>query len=435
NRFEMERIKEELNQYAEKISTEILGEPKLRGSNFIKFGSNQGSLSVTTKGDKQGWWNDFSGDGGGKSMLSFIQKQLMLSKKEATQYAAKWLGYANSPGEQAIEYTLRKENKSKLKSEKKQAQENTLKIDFAKKLAEQSRSAQGTIVEKYLKDHRGISMSEFPDDVRFHPGVYSKLNGKTYPAMLVIARDRLGKVKAVQATYLDPNTATKIDKSDIKIQKQTFGVMSGAAVTIKGKTGEPVLIAEGAETGLSLSKAMPNVTVKITLSKSNFLNLDTKTVGKNVVFCLDNDGKNIQKDKVISTAATRLNDHKKDVFIMIPTSLKTVKQDYNDILKQSGEESIRRDFNKAIYYEDFFGISKAQSATLNLKQSQISAIINTENRYHTDKTIDRFVSKMTSNNHHQEQAKTHVNIQREPGFKENVPATHTSKLKDFDREI
>ena len=74
--------------------------------------------------------------------------------------------------------------------------------------------------------------------------------GHPCPAMLVIARNKSGQIQAVQATYLDNETAQKIDKSIVKIQKQTFGVLHGAAVSIPGEKGAPTLIAEGTETGL-----------------------------------------------------------------------------------------------------------------------------------------------------------------------------------------
>ncbi len=56
DRYAIERIKEGLNKEAEKIATDILGHPKEKGGNYIKFGSRQGTLTLTIKGEKQGWF-------------------------------------------------------------------------------------------------------------------------------------------------------------------------------------------------------------------------------------------------------------------------------------------------------------------------------------------------------------------------------------------
>lgn len=423
DRYSIAQIKEGLNHEAEKIATDILGAPKLKGSNFIKFGSNQGSLSVTTKGEKQGWWNDFGGEGGGKNMLSFIQKQLGMNRQEAIQYAAKWLGIYPVSHNVVSKNNMIKANKNQKNIDIQLKQEQKAKIEFAKKLAEQSQPITGTIVERYLKEHRAISMEKYPEDIRFHPGIYSKLNGKTYPTMLVIARDSKDKIQAVQATYLDPNTANKMNKSTIKIQKQTFGVMKGSAVTIKGETGAPTLIAEGTETGLSLAQAISGATVKITLSKSNFLNIETKSLSKQVVFCTDNDGKDLKSDKVIASAVKRLVESNKQVSIMVPTALNSAKQDYNDILKIVGVDPIKNDLKNAISSENIYGMGNKDS--LNFNPSQINLLKN--NNQISDKTINQFAKQMVKD-------VSQSNLVS-PQFKQNEPTKTITKFKDIEREI
>lgn len=424
SRYEVQSIKEGLNRDAEKIAVDILGNPKLRGSNFIKFGSNQGSLSVTTKGEKQGWWNDFGGEGGGKNMLSFIQKHLSFTKQEAIQYGAKWLGIYPSSHELNENRTARQTEKDLQKLDKELKQEQKAKIEFAKKLAQQSHTVSGTIVEKYLKEHRAISMKEYPDDIRFHPGIYSKLNGKTYPAMLVIARDKKGEIQAVQATYLDPNTATKIDKSAIRIQKQTFGVMKGAAVTIEGQKGAPTLIVEGTETGLSLAQAALNANVKITLSKSNFVNIEAKSLSEKVILCLDNDGKDLKSDKIITSAIKRLVENNKQVSIMVPKALQDDKQDYNDILKKIGLKPIKTDLKNAISYEHFYGSAIKEISNFSLSSSKVNII---NSRQISDKAINNFAHQMTKN------ASQNNHIQTQ--LQQSEPTKTISKIKDIDREI
>lgn len=378
DRLKMDRIIDGVNKDAEKIAKHLLGSPKVNGGSFLKFGSNQGSLSVTIKGERQGWWNDFSEGKGGRSMLSFVQHQTGLPKQEAIEFCARWVGVGDvglvQPSVKAIKADTNLSNKP---SESTKAEE-AKKVAFAKKLASQSEPAMGTVVERYLKEQRSIVMEKLPADVRYHAGVYSKLNGQTHPAMLVIARDHLGNIKAVQATYLDPVTGKKVDASTITVQKQSFGSLKGSTVTLgNSEKGAPTLIAEGMETGLSLKQALPNTAVKVTLSKSNFLNINPKSVGEKVVLCLDQDGKDLKADKTVFESAKRLSDANKQVALMVPSAASVVKQDYNDVLKQVGEAAIRRDFDSAIPYKSMYPDS--QSVVVNgtsLDRKQVAVLAN-----------------------------------------------------------
>jgi hypothetical protein len=62
------------------------------------------------------------------------------------------------------------------------------------------------------------------------------------------------------------------------------------------------------------------------------LSVDDKFLTKEVVFCLDNDGKKLSSDKLILAAANRLTALKKNVSIMLPKSIHQAKLDYNDVL-------------------------------------------------------------------------------------------------------
>ncbi len=372
DKYTIEKIVENLNSDAEKIATDFLGKPASRSTNYLQFGGNKGSLRVTIQGSKQGLWNDFSGEFShygktGGNMLQFLQVFGGMSKKEALQFGAKRFGLhtedmEDSKNDTTIRWKKQAEQhkKERLKIEKDQQQS---KVNFAKKLANESLSSKGTLVEKYLREHRGIDLETIPSDVRFHPHIYSKLNGNSYPAMLVIARDAKGEIKAVQATYLDPKTANKINKDDIKISKQTFGILAGASVTVDGKNSNKILVAEGTETGLSLAKAAPSATVKIMLGKSNFLHIDTQSSAKNVVLCVDNDGKKISDDRIIFEAGKRLNHLGREVSLIVPTALGNQKQDYNDIIKKLGPDAIKSDLNKPISYSDMYRSNPSGSPT------------------------------------------------------------------------
>lgn len=370
NRHTIDRIKEGLNRSAEKIAIELLGAPKERGSNYLKFGSNQGSLTVTIKGEKQGWFNDFATNQGGRDMLKFLQIHGGMRWQEALKYGANWLGIMPDKDTNPAKRDAYKANSAKDIAQHSFSEYEKKRIKLAEKLAQESLSVKGTLAEKYLKNYRGIDIENMPEDIRFHPGVYSSKNQKSLPALLGIARDKEGKVQSVEAIYLNPKTA---DKADVPLKKQTIGPKKGVAVMLK-QTNDPdavTLIAEGIVTGLSLAKALPNANVSITLGKQMFSNVDPKMLSEKVVFCLDNDGKNLKTDKIILSASNRLIENKKDVSFMVPSGLNMLKQDYNDILKQKGCEAIKKDFQQAILYADFYKKNEGLSIKTTANQIEL----------------------------------------------------------------
>jgi hypothetical protein len=331
----IENMKDRLNQNAAAIAILFQGEPIKNAGNHLKFGSKQGSLSVTIKGDKQGWFNDFSTDVGGRDMLHFIQIYGGMSRQEAIEYAASWLGIL--PDQQ---HRSSKINPPKLQSiPAKSSTEGVIKfseyelkrIEYANKLAQTSIPIKNTLAEKYLQNHRGIDTQKLSEDIRFHPGIYAKPNGKSLPALLSIARNSQGNIQSVEAIFLDNTTA---NKADVSLPKQTIGPKKLAAVFIQRvkNSKAPTLIAEGVVTALSIANALPKANVIAVMGKQLYLSVDDKFLTKEVVFCLDNDGKKLSSDKLILAAANRLTALKKNVSIMLPKSIHQAKLDYNDVL-------------------------------------------------------------------------------------------------------
>lgn len=357
--YDINRIKEGLNQQAEKLAIEIMGQPKVHGGSYLKFGSNKGSLSVTIKGEKAGWWNDFAdSEANGRSMLSFIEKQCGMSKREAIVYAARWLGITPSlstdPHKTMIKKDLKLEKAFSVLSLNETEHQRKMQAR-AKKIAQESISIQGTLAEKYLKEYRGIESIEgiTAHDIRFHPGVYSAINKQKLPALIGIVRNHQNEILAVEATYLDIKTGSKAE--DLMVGKQTFGAKKGGCVLIQaGEPNAPTLLTEGIVTGLSVAKALPNVTVKSVLGIKLFKEIDPQLLSSKVVFALDNDGNNLKTDKLIKEAATRLLEHKKEVSFMVPNNIQTSKYDYNDVLTLKGEGAIQHDFKQAAPYHQFY---------------------------------------------------------------------------------
>src|SRR5262249_29824706 len=151
-----------------------------------------------------------------------------------------------------------------------------------------------------------IHLHSLPKDIRFHPGIYSKINAAIHPALLAIARNRDNQVQAVQAIYLNEITA---NKAEVKVVKQTWGVLAGSSVDLSRdkhkealKKPSPIYLAEGIETALSILQSLEQGQVKATLGKSNFAHSLIPKQTDHVVLCLDNDGANVKSDALINKA-------------------------------------------------------------------------------------------------------------------------------------
>ncbi len=321
-----------LNNNVAKVCKEVLGDPKKKVGNNLYYGRNKGSLAVTISGEHLGKWTDFATNEGG-NLISLIQKQYGLDFREALEVAAKMVNYI--PGE-IHQQPFLKLDRQVIKDELSEQQK--ISIRKAIKLVQESKDIKGTVAEKYLKKARGIEEDIWSKDVRFHDGVYSKLNGGKNPAILFIARDKDDKVQSVQAVYLDKNSGKK---ADVEVQKQTFGTIKGALFNASANEdlNKSAIICEGPEDALSISKSIKCKDVYACFGKGNFNNLSLDKLDKyqRITLALDNDGKRIDEMSDIANIAAKLNDKGKEIILLQP---KNIKQDYNDILKSKGSDEI-----------------------------------------------------------------------------------------------
>ncbi len=353
-RLDAQRISQYLTDQAERVVEQLLGEPKTKLSGQYRYGSKQGSLIVTMNGDKRGLWHDFqTGEGG--HLLDLIAFKKDLDKRQdfraILQEAVKILG--TSPSDISIQDSARISPPKPLQAMTHPlTPEQQRSLRYARRLAKESLPIAGTLAERYLREHRSIVLDKFPDNVRFHPGIYSRRNESIHSALVVVAKDSANQVQAVQAIFLDKNSA---QKADVEVKKQTWGRPSQGSVALqplekmsmsKGVT----YLAEGPETALSVYQALGGGDVRITLGKSNFKNIDSAKTHQNIVLCLDNDGQGVQSDRLIRFAAEQLQEQGKSVWIAQP---KIKGQDYNDVLKQQNADSIKAELQQAIPYVDY----------------------------------------------------------------------------------
>ena len=121
---------------------------------------------------------------------------------------------------------------------------------FALRIWSQSVNPNGTIVEHYLREHRGLSLTnEITGSViRFHGSLYFDQFNR-HPGMVSLLRNILSDEPCgIHRTFLDRDTGAKIDR-------KMLGIAKGAAIKFDVNLQTTLTIGEGIETVLSARAA------------------------------------------------------------------------------------------------------------------------------------------------------------------------------------
>ena len=380
-KIDANEVLQSLNSQSEHLVKHLLGEPNqcLSNKTQYRYGA-KGSFAVNLS---NGLWHSFeTGEGG--NLFGLIQQEKGFSSfKEALDYAVCFTKL--KPSFIPITPLNTKEN-------------SIVNVDVtdeglrktAIKLYNSSKSIKGSIVEKYLTLHRGLYQTKNAD-LRYCPYVYSKINDKhiNTPALLAFARNEHGEINHIQITKLDENTANK--NKLFKSPKQTFGKINGHAVNLNNSgEGDVTYLTEGVETGLSILEINPKARVFTVLGKENFAKINLKQLTKDVVLCIDNDGKETFKyqnngsNKIIA-AIDRLQGNGIGVNIILP---KNHGQDLNDILLHSGKKELAKALNKTITPAEYKNLCDKENNIL----PKISKAFNEINTYNYTKDTNLIVN-------------------------------------------
>lgn len=159
--------------------------------------------------------------------------------------------------------------------------------DLARELYGASAKAAGTLVERYMREWRGIN-GEIPSSFRFHPGAWHRASKQKLPAMIapILRTDDTGtRIKAVHVTYLDPETGAK---AAVSPAKQMFGDVAGGAIWL-GEYGDHMLCAEGIEKGLAC-QAATGIPCAVGMSSTLLPQIVWPRAVKRVTLCADPNG-------------------------------------------------------------------------------------------------------------------------------------------------
>lgn len=412
--WDAQDLQQRLSQQVEELARQLLGEPNhhLSTAKNLRYGKN-GSLAIAVGGKHAGTWHSFeSGEKG--NLIQLIQHTTSLEFKEALDYAGRFLGLSPDSAPLAphmVAQATRKKDPQAL-------DDNDLKaIARARKIEEGSLPIQGTLAERYLREHRGIT-GDLPDTFRYHPRVVyhyvdeqTKVHKKEYfPALVLIAKDQRQKTQAVQVVYLDSKTA---NKAAVAVTKRTHGRPSlGATVNINPGRSK-VMLAEGPETGLSIAQAYPQATVMVTLSASNFSNAQLAPHQKEVIICMDNDIDNAASYQAVLKAAQIHAEHGHHVYLAKPDTVK----DFNDVLKAQGEDAIRDTIDSAVAFkyaspEKDHSVDFAANSMLEQRQEVMRGIVSVHSE---NKAVD-FAADLTLEKHRQTKdfSAVHTDIEMQP---------------------
>ena len=302
-----------LNVRMDELARHLLGEPNaaLCSREQLRYG-NKGSVAVDIAGDKAGKWYDHERGIGGDG-LELVCQTLNLGRGDACDWGRDWLGLDTSPP---------------IKTNA-DARCGNSEPDKAEKVAEILKHCgpiEGTPAERYLK-RRGI-MASPPSCIRFRPYAWG-----TYGALVACATDDTGSVLAIQQIYLSDSG----QKAPVPVVKRTNKAVEKwaekSAVRFPGK--QPVILAEGVETALSIWQA----TGQETWACLGISNIGAASVPEHatVIVARDGDPPGSKADGQIKRAVAKLQKRGITVMVAAPPENK----DFNDLLRENGEEAVR----------------------------------------------------------------------------------------------
>lgn len=266
-------------------------------------GSSGSSLWICLR---TGCWKDHSTSEAGADLISLYAAIYSLSQSEAKRELegkshSRVLGIPKTP--------------------KAPKDDSARKLLYAAKIWYSSSSAQGTLVEVYLKS-RNIKMPP-PEDMRFNPSLYHFLSKESLPAMISAVRHGVsGNLMGIHRTWLKRDGS---GKAKVTRNKMMLGPVGGGAVQLSAAASK-MIIAEGIETALSVMQ-VTGISTWAALSTSGIKGLVLPPVVQKITIACDNDSNNAGRDAA-EYAADKWTKEGREVCLAIPP----LNQDFNDLL-------------------------------------------------------------------------------------------------------
>lgn len=364
-------IREQLQQRVATLVPELVPGGRREGGvwsapNPTRGGDSRGSFKVWMRGPAAGGFKEYdAGDDEKGDIIDLIAYVHGSTRKDAIQWAKDYLGLGNL--DQATRERMKRDSeRRKLKDAKAEAEKDQRKRRraFDMWLGAQ-KSLRYTVAETYLLS-RGIELDALPHleegELRFLPalewwngavweerlGRRTKIKpGPSFPAIIAPFRNWRGEITGVHCTYLSHDGLGKADRDDAAIAppKLVYGAVSESVIRLtRGPSGlspeeflkqkprpegDPLVISEGIETGLSVAMAAPEARVWAAGSIGNLGNVyaDHPCVSA-IIIAAENDSKP-QAQAAFERAMARLEEHGKPVADMRSHH----GNDFNDLMR------------------------------------------------------------------------------------------------------
>lgn len=199
------------------------------------------------------------------------------------------------------------------------------RIDRAREIWRNARSAPGTVVETYLRT-RAIDLP-IPPTLRFIEDAYHVEAGEALPALLAaVSVWPSQQVTAVQRIFLRRDGT---GKADVTPAKKSLGPIRNGAVRL-AKVGDRLGLAEGIEDALSAMQLDPSLPCWATLGTANLAHvvLPALPLAAEIVIIADNDPPGL---KAAKEAAKRFVTEGRTVRIATPPA---GTKDFNEMLQR-----------------------------------------------------------------------------------------------------
>jgi hypothetical protein len=152
------------------------------------------SLRINITGQYAGHWRDFATGEHGDA-LALVMAVLKLSFSEALQWAHAWLGQPPTPRTP--------------QPQQHKPMPDTTNTDRARALWGEAQPIAGTLAERYLRKHRGITLTPLPVSLRFHPRLWHGKAAQHFPALIAAVQGFDRRITGVQRIYLEGSTGKK----------------------------------------------------------------------------------------------------------------------------------------------------------------------------------------------------------------------------------
>ncbi|WP_423414875.1 toprim domain-containing protein [Hyphomicrobium sp. B1] len=218
-------ISEKLSERIEEVTRWFLGEPSSRRRHELRFGKH-GSKAVVTDGPRRGLYFDHeTGEGG--DLLDLIQRHGNVDFAGAVEIAQQLVGGVDP-------FPQRKPDTQRKPADEDQA----TRTAFALRLWDEAVQINGTPAERYLAEHRGLSVNRIDINhiIKFHRATTAMVCLMTDPAT--------GEPCGVHRTFLDVDAK--------KTERKMLGRQGVIRLSDDAEITTGLGICEGVEDGLAI---------------------------------------------------------------------------------------------------------------------------------------------------------------------------------------